>query len=100
MPWSDRGLAVAYRDYSLKYVPNEERAKAARRGPWAGTFETPTYRTRSPATVAFPAEGTMARDVRTANMRAPDVRAVSALFSCSLSLYCGGYKLKLGLFLV
>lgn len=25
----DRGLAVAYRDYSLKYVPNEEQAKAA-----------------------------------------------------------------------
>ncbi|HWI67434.1 MAG TPA: thermonuclease family protein [Nitrospiraceae bacterium] len=49
----DRGLAVAYRDYSLKYVPNEERAQAARRGPWAGTFETPTYRTRSPAIVAF-----------------------------------------------
>jgi endonuclease YncB( thermonuclease family) len=28
----DRGLAVAYRDYSLKYVPNEEQAKAAKRG--------------------------------------------------------------------
>src|SRR4030088_3096314 len=44
----DRGLAVAYRDYSLKYVPNEEQAKAARRGLWAGTFEMPRdYRART-----------------------------------------------------
>src|ERR1700716_1925750 len=44
----DRGLAVAYRDYSFKYVPNEEQAKAARRGLWAGTFETPKdYRARN-----------------------------------------------------
>jgi endonuclease YncB( thermonuclease family) len=44
----DRGLAVAYRRYSLKYVPNEERAKAAKRGLWAGTFETPRdYRARA-----------------------------------------------------
>jgi endonuclease YncB( thermonuclease family) len=44
----DRGLAVAYRRYSLKYVPNEEQAKAAKRGLWAGTFETPReYRARA-----------------------------------------------------
>jgi endonuclease YncB( thermonuclease family) len=44
----DRGLAVAYRDYSLKYVPNEEQARAAKRGLWAGTFEMPRdYRART-----------------------------------------------------
>jgi endonuclease YncB( thermonuclease family) len=44
----DRGLAVAYRRYSLKYVPNEEQAKAAKRGLWAGTFEPPRdYRARA-----------------------------------------------------
>ena len=44
----DRGLAVAYRRYSLKYVPNEEQAKAAKRGLWAGTFEMPReYRART-----------------------------------------------------
>jgi endonuclease YncB( thermonuclease family) len=44
----DRGLAVAYRDYSLKYVPNEEQAKAAKRGLWAGAFEMPRdYRART-----------------------------------------------------
>jgi endonuclease YncB( thermonuclease family) len=44
----DRGLAVAYRRYSLKYVPNEDQAKAAKRGLWAGTFEMPReYRARA-----------------------------------------------------
>ena len=43
----DQGLAVAYREYSDKYVPNESRAKAAKRGLWAGTFEMPwDYRKR------------------------------------------------------
>jgi endonuclease YncB( thermonuclease family) len=37
----DAGFAVAYRQHSLAYVPNEERAKAARKGLWAGSFELP-----------------------------------------------------------
>ena len=43
----DQGLAVAFRRYSDKYVANEERARAAKRGLWAGTFEMPwDYRER------------------------------------------------------
>jgi endonuclease YncB( thermonuclease family) len=38
----DSGFAVAYRQHSLAYVSNEERAKAARKGLWAGSFETPS----------------------------------------------------------
>ena len=38
----DSGLALAYRQHSLAYVPNEERAKAAKKGLWAGAFETPS----------------------------------------------------------
>lgn len=37
----ERGLAVAYRKYSLTYVPQEETAKAAGRGLWAGKFDMP-----------------------------------------------------------
>ena len=37
----DAGFAVAYRQHSLAYVPNEERAKAAKKGLWAGSFEMP-----------------------------------------------------------
>jgi endonuclease YncB( thermonuclease family) len=37
----DSGFAVAYRQHSLAYVPNEERAKAAKKGLWAGSFEMP-----------------------------------------------------------
>ncbi len=37
----ERGLAVAYRHYSMDYVANEERAHAAKRGLWAGDFEMP-----------------------------------------------------------
>ena len=44
----ERGLAVAYRKYSDKYVEHEERAKAEKRGLWAGTFEMPwDYRART-----------------------------------------------------
>ena len=35
-------IAVAYRQHSLAYVPNEERAKAAKRGLWAGSFQMPS----------------------------------------------------------
>lgn len=38
----DSGYAVAYRQHSLAYVPNEERARAAKKGLWAGTFEVPS----------------------------------------------------------
>jgi endonuclease YncB( thermonuclease family) len=38
----DSGFAVAYRQHSLAYVPNEERARAAKKGVWAGTFEMPS----------------------------------------------------------
>ena len=43
----DQGLAVASRAHTEKYVPNEERAKADKRGLWAGEFEWPwLYRER------------------------------------------------------
>ena len=34
-------LALAYRRYSKKYVPEEDEAKAAKRGMWAGEFVAP-----------------------------------------------------------
>ena len=43
----ESGLAVAYRRYSPAYAQNEEHAKQARRGLWAGSFEMPEeYRHR------------------------------------------------------
>jgi endonuclease YncB( thermonuclease family) len=36
-----QGLALAYRRYSLDYVAAEDKAREARRGMWAGTFEPP-----------------------------------------------------------
>lgn len=36
-----QGHALAYRQYSTKYVPEEERAKAGRAGIWAGEFVPP-----------------------------------------------------------
>jgi endonuclease YncB( thermonuclease family) len=36
-----RGHALAYRKYSLDYVPEEEAAAAARQGMWAGEFQPP-----------------------------------------------------------
>ena len=35
------GMALAYRRYSKKYVPEEDEAKAAERGLWAGEFVAP-----------------------------------------------------------
>jgi endonuclease YncB( thermonuclease family) len=35
------GWAVAYRKYSLRYVPVEDQAKAAKVGMWGGQFEMP-----------------------------------------------------------
>jgi len=35
------GWALAYRRYSKKYVPEEDKAKAAKRGLWAGEFVAP-----------------------------------------------------------
>ena len=32
------GLALAYRKYSKQYVPEEDKARAAKRGMWAGEF--------------------------------------------------------------
>ena len=37
----ERGYAIAFRKYSSDYVKAEARAKAAKRGMWAGTFEAP-----------------------------------------------------------
>ena len=37
----ESGNAVAYRENSLAYVPNEDRAKEAKRGLWAGSFKLP-----------------------------------------------------------
>jgi endonuclease YncB( thermonuclease family) len=36
-----RGLAVAYREYSMDYVDEEDAARLARAGMWAGTFDWP-----------------------------------------------------------
>ena len=36
-----QGHAVAFRRYSTEYVPNEENARAARRGIWVGNFAMP-----------------------------------------------------------
>jgi endonuclease YncB( thermonuclease family) len=36
-----QGYAIAFRRYSLDYVPTEERAREAKRGLWAGEFERP-----------------------------------------------------------
>lgn len=42
-----QGWAVAYRKYSNDYVQQEEQARIAKRGMWAGTFEMPdAYRSR------------------------------------------------------
>lgn len=38
----EEGWAMAYRQYSTAYVPNEDRAKAAKKGVWAGTFQMPS----------------------------------------------------------
>lgn len=36
-----QGHAIAYRRFSAEYVPQEDAARAAKRGIWAGTFEEP-----------------------------------------------------------
>jgi endonuclease YncB( thermonuclease family) len=36
-----QGLALAFRKYSTLYVPEEDAARAAKRGLWAGSFEEP-----------------------------------------------------------
>lgn len=36
-----QGLALAFRRYSTRYVPQEDAARLARRGFWAGRFEAP-----------------------------------------------------------
>tara|TARA_B100000475_G_C14875796_1_gene263926 strand:- start:106 stop:591 length:486 start_codon:yes stop_codon:yes gene_type:complete len=35
------GLALAYRKYSKKYVPEDDKARTAKRGVWAGEFVAP-----------------------------------------------------------
>ena len=35
------GWALAYRRYAKDYIADEQEAKAAKRGLWAGTFQTP-----------------------------------------------------------
>lgn len=43
----ESGMALAYRRFSLQYVPQEDAARAARRGMWSGTFVRPEeYRRR------------------------------------------------------
>lgn len=36
-----QGLALAFRKYSLRYVPEEDAARLAKRGLWAGSFTAP-----------------------------------------------------------
>lgn len=44
-----QGHAIAYRQYSTLYVVEEDAAKAAKRGIWAGTFQPPAeYRHEGP----------------------------------------------------
>jgi len=46
-----RGLAVAYRHYSMQYVPDETAAKRAHAGAWAHGFDAPqTWRRLHPRT--------------------------------------------------
>lgn len=46
-----RGLAVAYRHYSMKYVPDETAAKRTHAGAWAHGFDAPqTWRKEHPRT--------------------------------------------------
>ncbi len=45
-----QGHALAYRKYSKRYVPEEEEAKAARAGVWAGRFTAPWEWRKRPAT--------------------------------------------------
>ena len=42
----EQGWTLAYRRYSARYVVQEERAKAAGSGLWAGEFVLPWYRRR------------------------------------------------------
>ncbi len=37
----ESGMALAYRKYSLEYVPEENRARNAKRGLWSGKFVAP-----------------------------------------------------------
>jgi endonuclease YncB( thermonuclease family) len=38
----EHGQAIAFRKYSLDYVPDEDRARIAKVGMWAGEFEDPS----------------------------------------------------------
>jgi endonuclease YncB( thermonuclease family) len=50
-----RGQALAYRRYSDRYVPDEEKARAARLGIWDGEFQAPwNYRHGRSGRPAFP----------------------------------------------
>ncbi|TNC71654.1 thermonuclease family protein [Rubellimicrobium roseum] len=42
------GMAVAYRDYSLDYVPQEDLARAGQMGLWRGEFQRPADYRRDP----------------------------------------------------
>jgi endonuclease YncB( thermonuclease family) len=37
----EQGHAIAYRKYSMAYVPAEDQARAAKAGLWAGEFQNP-----------------------------------------------------------
>lgn len=59
-----RGAAVAYSQYTKRYVPFEQKAKAARKGVWGAEMVNPSdYRrgktaTKAPAAAAAPASAT------------------------------------------
>ena len=38
----EAGMALAYRKYSKKYVPDEDKARKAKRGLWSGKFVAPS----------------------------------------------------------
>jgi endonuclease YncB( thermonuclease family) len=77
------GYAVAFRRYSMDYVPAEEAAKAARRGVWAGSFQMPSeFRqaqrgsvgTRSSAASRPKGQASQPRRPAASNSRAAQVR--------------------------
>jgi hypothetical protein len=59
------GHAIAYRKYSMMYVPDEDQARAAKVGLWAGEFQNPAeYRhqpRRPPPLNEVPHTGTAGR---------------------------------------
>lgn len=68
----ESGYALAYRHYSSQYVTAEERAKAAKRGLWSGTFEAPRTHRLEQRTASAPSVERRARPVARSAGRSND----------------------------